>query len=1185
MKFVRPLLIVVGAIALLGVVVTALALTPSVQHWLLARYAARHPGLHLEVDSIAAGPSAVALRGVRFAGHGVKVAIDRIDADYALLPLLFDSRLEMDRLQVSGVMVDGSHASRNKFMAAIVAAPATVLQLSLPVELAVGDIHVVGQAKVPGSPGRPQVQADFVISGGRLAPGREGTIRLTAHLVDPQPGAGVSSLDARLGLQLKQSLAKTFERVALTSLLDASGPKISGQSQLKVAAEVARTLSGQSYLIHVDTLIDGKSDDVLALNARQVDGNAGFAGDWLLTAHSEQIEPFFIGGALPKFDVHGNGSFHLRPATGEVGLQGSLQAGASELELLLPSLRPLGSVRLRSEFDLAADPGGVELNRMDLSLAGERPVLEMHTAGALGFTFKDLRIHYGSGANGRAGPAPGGEILRLKLTSLPFAWLRPFIHGADVSGDALSGEIAFFSADGRRLVARTTAPLRVDGITVVRHGHTLVTKAIVAADAEADFADAGTQLLLRSVNLRTAAGDWARFQATVSTKVADPGAVDVVADVVTDFPSLVQPWLPGVRLRTRAAIDCSLQGGRVNLRKLSGELTDDGAQRLAAFALTHPFAVDLANRRTEAGPGLVELGRITIGRLPLGPLLRGRTAWSVAGFTSPDEFVLSADNDELAVSAATPLLLSEVSLGRGAKSWFDRVSLEFSPNLRFASGELVAAGSGDALIRDSSGAPLAKVNAAFDAAADGGPKGTVSFNIDLPTLGSQPLQARAAALSAGTASGELRAVRLAGGAFQLEARATLNGLVAQDGARTLPVANLGLRGMLQADGRFSLQAPILLDSAGRRSDLNVTIDGATLPGATHFDAHLSSDQVDLGAILLLASAAGEPLGADEVTDTAAQARALSPPAADERPFWAGWNGQLAIECKQVVQGADWAMKGVAATVTIADDRLELTKAAAGFGGDGTVTAQGSLVFAAGLNPYHLDGSFTVSRFDAGAWFRALDAERAPTLEGICDLKGSVTGEGLTLDDTIDRARARADLSCRKGVFRGLRRAGEKLSMASKAVEWSAALGSILKTGKVKEAAEKVAGNGYYVDLLAQALAEFPFDQLDLKLVRDESLNVQLQDIALLSQEIRMTGQGQITHQPGKRLLEQPLTVSLNFASRGRIEQLLGRLHVLDGSRDELDYARVKEPVLIGGTLAKPDPVSYYAGLLTAKVAE
>jgi hypothetical protein len=286
-----------------------------------------------------------------------------------------------------------------------------------------------------------------------------------------------------------------------------------------------------------------------------------------------------------------------------------------------------------------------------------------------------------------------------------------------------------------------------------------------------------------------------------------------------------------------------------------------------------------------------------------------------------------------------------------------------------------------------------------------------------------------------------------------------------------------------------------------------------------------------------------------------------------------------------VQGANWTGTGLTATLAIAEDRLEVTKASAGFGGQGSATAQGSLVFSAGLNPYHLEGAFTVSHFDAGGYFKSVDPDRAPTLEGICDFKGTMAGEGLTFDDTLDRVRASAELTCRKGMFRGLRRAGEKLSMASKAVEWSAALGSILKTGKVKEAAEKVAGNAYYVDLLAQALAEFPFDQLNLKLVRDESLNVQLQDIALVSQEIRLVGQGTITHQPDKRLLDQPLNVSLTLATRGRTEVLLGRLHVLDGSRDELDYARVKDPVVISGSLVKPDPVSYYAGLLAAKVTE
>ena len=71
----------------------------------------------------------------------------------------------------------------------------------------------------------------------------------------------------------------------------------------------------------------------------------------------------------------------------------------------------------------------------------------------------------------------------------------------------------------------------------------------------------------------------------------------------------------------------------------------------------------------------------------------------------------------------------------------------------------------------------------------------------------------------------------------------------------------------------------------------------------------------------------------------------------------------------------------------------------------------------------------------------------------------------------------------------------------------------------------------------------------------------------------------------KPLLEQPLTASLAIAGRGKIEQLLGKLRLLDGTRDELGYARSQAPVAVGGTLARPDPTSFFTKVATSKLNE
>jgi hypothetical protein len=295
---------------------------------------------------------------------------------------------------------------------------------------------------------------------------------------------------------------------------------------------------------------------------------------------------------------------------------------------------------------------------------------------------------------------------------------------------------------------------------------------------------------------------------------------------------------------------------------------------------------------------------------------------------------------------------------------------------------------------------------------------------------------------------------------------------------------------------------------------------------------------------------------------------------------------LVVDVKSVTRGDDWTMSGLAASLLIGPDRLSLQKLEATFGEKGRLAAKGEVNFSKGAQPYQGGGEFTLTEFDAGKLFKALEPGRPATIEGTFAVNGRFAGQGATLPELARQTRGTFELSSRQGIFRGLQRASSKVSVATKAVELGASVfGSIFGSDKVTKAAERVAGTAYFVDQLAQNMGEFTYDQLNLKLVRDETLSVELADISLVSPEIRLTGQGTVSHVAGKPLLEQPLTVSLAFSGRGRIEQLLGKLHLLDGARDELGYARTQTPILIGGSLAKPDPSGYFSKIASAKLSE
>jgi hypothetical protein len=243
-------------------------------------------------------------------------------------------------------------------------------------------------------------------------------------------------------------------------------------------------------------------------------------------------------------------------------------------------------------------------------------------------------------------------------------------------------------------------------------------------------------------------------------------------------------------------------------------------------------------------------------------------------------------------------------------------------------------------------------------------------------------------------------------------------------------------------------------------------------------------------------------------------------------------------------------------------------------------------FTGGAMPYRLTGDYTLNDFDAGRLFKAIDPAKPPTVEGLFTVTGKLSGNGETPARALDRVQGDFQLTSRQGVFRGLQRTSNKLSMTSKAVELGASvLGSILGSEKATKTAEKVAGQAYFVDQLAQSLGEFNYDLLSVHLTRDDLLNMSLTDISLVSPEIRLTGRGEVEYVAGQTLLEQPLNASLTFAARGKVEQLLGKLRMLDGTKDELGYARTKETVTLAGTLAKPDPTGFFTRIAQAKLSD
>lgn len=1172
MKLLRPILYTVGALLLLGLIAVGLALMPSVQLWAVMRAAAKQPELHLKLDSISAGFTSLTARGVQWEQRGVKVTLDRLTAEYSLWAFLTDQHVQIRQLTAQGLLVDASKISSQKTQAGLAAAPAVtpgaLAQIKLPYELTLDGLDIQGRLLLAGKPGQPALQSEFTLTGGQIGPGREGELKLKARVADPTPGADVSTLDALATLQLRETRQQTFDHINLTTLLEAAGPELAGKNQLKLSAEMSRAGAGEKYRVTIDTLRSGQSESVLALNAALAAGAGSYTGDWTISARSVQLESFLMGRMLPEFTANGSGRFVFSPATSGATLQGVLQVEVSELEKLRPELRAVGMVRMKGDFELVADNGVLRLKKVAVGLAGEQPVLDLQTVGSLAFNLKKLRFEPATAA---------GEIIRLKITGLPLAWIEPFCAGTELSGGPISGEISVAQGEGNQLSLQTTTPLQADAVTIGRAGRALLAKAGLKVDVEADLSPTRAQAKIRSLVLKTAGGDAVQAKLSVTAPSGLTLPLEVAGEFTADLPTLAMPLLPAGPLKAKGSIGFNWQGERLEVQRLAVESTDVKGQLLASAALIRAFTYDLAHGRAETGStSEVPLANLKLGQLPIITASKIFGDYNASGRPGPAEAVVSALGGKLTVRATAPVSIMDISITEKKKTVLDRLQLQLQPVLEFNEGVVTLVQSGKISLLNSADVPLAELNAELTQ-SDAGMRVVSTFSLDLPAWASQPIMLGRDALSSGQASGEVRAA-LAGGGVQLEARATLNKLVAGESGKTLPVANVSLRAKLDENGHVSVEAPILLDRAGQRSDFKFSADGAVAPGGITFDAKLLSEHIELPDLLLLFAAAGSSLGGEGEASTAAQNRALSPPAADQVPFWTGTTGQLSLDCKAVVGGEAWVMSGLTGRLVVGAEKLQLEKLDASFDEKSRFAAKGALTFTDGLDPYHLTGDFLLTEFDTGRFFQAIEAERALTVEGLFTVKGKLEGRGLNFDDTIDRTRGTFDLTSRKGVCRLFKRTNEKLSVVTKAVDL---VGSLLG----ENAAEKIAGNTHYINQLAQEFGEISYDQFTVRAVRDADLNLKLEQITLVAPQVHFWGAGQIRHVAGLRLRDQPLEATLSLSGRGKIEEWLKNIKVLDGSRDELGYAKVRESLLLGGTLAKPNANAFFIKLAAGKVGE
>lgn len=1241
MKILRRLPIVFGLAALLLLLLVGAAFLPWVQRRAVLKVLADQPGLKAGVGYVAIRPGSVVLRNLSVENADMRVTLADARIELSLWEAVAQGRVHVHDAAIAGLKIDltprppsGTPVQSKPVAAqqpeeavahesALGGSPMTGSVRSAPVaeaapppsfegvfkylqfdrEVVLDTCRIGAEVVYPQAADQPPGAIRLNVTGGKFGPGREARFDFEAQAVNPAPDASIAMVEIRGALTLVLNTEGAFERVAVQAAAEARGPVLSAPAALQAGMVLARTATGEKYTAALNSIEDGRETRLIALDCEYVAGGSRLDGAWDVRVEDRQLTPFLLGLAAPQFHVTGEGRFEFNPAAPAGRLNGRLAWDSSRLEAIDPRLRDIGALHTKTTFDFEYEGGRMRVSELTVDISGPKPLLALRTVQPYTVNLATLGI---------AAADPQKELLRVKIEGVPVAWARPFLPDFEVEGEEMQGEFAVALRE-ERIWLRTTEPVRVSGLAIKSADRILLPASELKIETEVEGTQEEVRVRLAGFTLQTAAGDRIEGRGETTMKFGATPSVSALAGFEAKLPALLASTLPGLGpLEARGEVALTQTGDNIQIDRLDTRVLAGDDRPLLELSLREPFRFGTAwGRAAPPGGGAAdqpgEVLKIKLARLPLSLLQPWLGDLALEGEVAPGEISVRSGGQDLHIAVVAPLRVGKFFAAAGGRPLLQNLTVEIDPSIDWSARGLTVKLSQLQML-DAAGAALltgrAGANFGPDFSHPTG-EGSVDFDVSVSAMASQPILAGYAPPGQGRLSGEAKfAINRD---VRSEGRLTLNGLVSPTTGKPLPVVNFSFRAGLGADGILAVKAPLLIDRSGERSDL--TVEATVRPnGETRLvDARIAGEHFVADDVLELVRAftaraastapapsprpakAGDlpPESREIGADRPAPPPPVSPPPAARPPAtrpgkaaWAGLAGQVVLDVKSLVYGGDFEVTGLSGRVAIDPQRIAAEKIAGRLGSEGELALDAEVRFSANAaRPYTSKLDLTLREFEIGSLFKALSPDEPPTIEGRFNVRSEAVGAGGNLPDLLQHTRGDFTLQSRKGVSRLLQQQATQLSRTARIV---GGVTSILGAVGVVDAnkAESIARGSDVAAELGTLLAELPYDQLNVRLSRDESFNVKISDFTLVSPIVRLQGDGLVSYDRNRSLLDQALQVRMNMGVMGSAEKALARAKspLLSGERDDLGYMKLSEPFVIGGTLDKPDPGQLYSML-------
>jgi hypothetical protein len=300
-----------------------------------------------------------------------------------------------------------------------------------------------------------------------------------------------------------------------------------------------------------------------------------------------------------------------------------------------------------------------------------------------------------------------------------------------------------------------------------------------------------------------------------------------------------------------------------------------------------------------------------------------------------------------------------------------------------------------------------------------------------------------------------------------------------------------------------------------------------------------------------------------------RSRSPSTDAASDHP-WSTVAGTAALDLKHVTAGGAIELSNVTGTIRFGAGAVtfENIRGSTPGGGEASVVA----AVRQQESGLELRADVAATELDAAPWFRAIDPQQPPTIEGRFTVTSKLVAHSATLAQLPPAALGEVQCTSKGGIFRGLSvNVGNLVENSSKLSAWLAAAGDAIKSPFIgRKDQDEITSRAQAANELARLLSNVAYDQLGVVVLREEADVARVKEFTLISPELRIRGAGVARRERGMVHGEELIDLDLTLRARGRTAELMKYLGILGSKTDDLGYAACTIPVHVQGAIDRPD---------------